>query len=270
MKTERRQELKANDLSIMLEQVSTYFKQHAIRITLIVVLVVSLVVVMVYRSYTAEQSQRQGWAAFLEAASVVPKPDDSAWVDQAIGQWEAILLTHDDHALRLQTHLTLAQFCLDQAIDTADQQAKRGLLDQAERHFQAVRTENAEEVVAQAAVLNGLAALEEDRFLIDGDISHKEKAKAHLETIRNSEMFLGTPFQTGVLARLNEFDDLWQPIVLVEPPPPPAVIEETPQFPDFDITFEPLLPDAQSESTAEPEDESEEPSAPAEQSEQPE
>ncbi len=59
--------------------------------------------------------------------------------------------------------------------------------------------------------------------MLDGDLAHKEAAKGYLERIRNGPEFVGTAFQDDVLARLNEFDRLWRPLVLVDPPAePPA------------------------------------------------
>lgn len=227
MKTQRRQDLKTNDLSVYMKQIVDYFSAHAVAIVAGAAVVLMAVAAAVYANHTATLNRELGWKAYREVVttSAIPDPENPNWATDAIDQWETLIGAFDDPTLHLRATWQLAGFCLQQFIDSDDDTFRGELLDTAERQCRAILDRDSPNVL-RAAALNGLAVIEENRYVIDGSDLHKDRARGYLEQLRNQPEFLGTPFQAQALARLNAFDELWQPLELAPPPPEPLVPDQ--------------------------------------------
>jgi hypothetical protein len=221
MKRERRQELKTNELSIQLQRFSDYIQQRASTLIAVGVGVVLVVGALLYRSHAAAQAKEQGWAALFDALRVDRTAAD--WVPKQVQRFRDLSLAYDDPQLTRQARMMLVDLCLEEVPSAESPDLKTQLLDTAEDTARTVLGASDKDVPMKAAALNWLATIEEDRFAIDQDKARKAKAHDFLERIRNGEEFRGTVFQEDVLQRLNNYDALWEPVVLADPPPaPPA------------------------------------------------
>ena len=227
MKTQRRQELKANDLSVYLQQVSEYFSKHAGMITVVSIGVIAVVAAAVFASRTAVHHREYAWEAFNSAAiaSRTPGPERATWQKEMIASWEAIIDDYGDTDVGPLARYQIIQFCLRQFLDSETGDMRGQLLDTAEKHCNSTLKAAGSNTTLKATALNALSAIEQNRYVLDGDLAHKATAKSYLERIRNGREFVGTAFQDDVLTRLNQFDGLWHPLVLVDPPvvDPPVV-----------------------------------------------
>ena len=223
MKTQRRQELKANDLSVYLQQVSEYFNKHAGMITIVSIGVIAVVAAAVFANRTAVQHREYAWEAFNSAAiaSRSPGPEIAIWQEEMIASWEAIVDDYGDTDVAPLARYQIIQFCLRQFLESETGDMRGQLLDTAEKHCNSTLNSAGSNTTLKATALNALSAIEQNRYVLDGDLAHKETAQSYLERIRNGSEFAGTAFQTDVLARLNEFDSMWHPLVLVDPPTDP-------------------------------------------------
>ncbi len=232
MKTQRRQELKANDLSVYLQQVSEYFNKHAGMITIVSIGVIAVVAAAVFANRTAVQHREYAWEAFNSAASAsrTPGPEIATWQKEMIAGWEAIVDNYGDTDVAPLARYQIIQFCLRQFLESETGDMRGQLLDTAEKHCNSTLNSAGSNTTLKATALNALSAIEQNRYVLDGDLAHKETAKSYLERIRNDPEFVGTAFQDDVLTRLNEFDRLWHPLVLVDPPAEaatePATLED--------------------------------------------
>ena len=225
MKTQRRQELKANDLSVYLQQVSEYFNKHAGMITIVSIGVIALVAAVVFANRTAVQHREDAWEALNSAAiaSRTPGSEIATWQIEMIASWEAIVDDYGDTEVAPLARYQIVQFCLRQFLESGTGEQRGSLLDTAEKHCKSILNSAGSNTSLKATAINALSAVEQNRYVLDGDLAHKEKAKNHLERIRNGPEFVGTAFQDDVLTRLNEFDRLWHPLVLLDPPVDPPV-----------------------------------------------
>ncbi len=230
MKTQRRQELKANDLSVYLQQVGEYFNKHAGMITIVSIGVIALVAAVVFANRTAVQHREYAWEAFNSAAiaSRTPGSEIPTWQKEVIAGWEAIVDDYGDTDVAPLARYQIIQFCLRQFLESETRDTRGQLLDTAEKHCNSILNTAGSNTSLKATALNALSAVEQNRYVLDGDLAHKETARSYLERIRNGPQFVGTAFQDDVLARLNEFDHLWHPLVLLDPPvdPPPEPATE--------------------------------------------
>ena len=245
MKTQRRQELKANDLSVYLQQVSEYFNKHAGMITIVSIGVIAVVAAAVLANRTAVRHREYAWEALNSAdvASRTPGPERATWQKEMIASWEDIVDNYGDTDVAPLARYRIVQFCLRQFLESDTGDMRGQFLDTAEKHCNSILDSAGSNTSLKATALNALSAIEQDRYVLDGDLAHKETAKSYLERIRNGPEFIGTAFQDDVLARLNEFDSLWHPLVLLDPPVDPPV----------DPPADPLVgPPAEPGPTAEP------------------
>ncbi len=227
MKTQRRQDLKANDLSVYLQQISEYFNKHAGMITVVSIGVIAVVAAAVFAHRSGIQHREYAWEAFNAAAlaSRTPGPEAATWQKEMIATWETIIDDYGDTDVAPLAQYQIIQFCLQQFLESEAGDTRGQLLDTAEKYCTSTLSAAGSNTTLKATALNALCAIEQNRYVLDGDLAHKEKAKSYLERIRNGSEFVGTAFQDDVLARLNEFDSLWRPLVLIDPPaePEPAV-----------------------------------------------
>ena len=228
MKTQRRQELKANDLSVYLQQVSEYFNKHAGMITIVSIGVIAVVAAAVFANRSAVQHREYAWEAFNSASSAsrTPGPEIASWQKEMLATWEEIVDDYGDTDVAPLARYQVIQFCLQQFLESETGDMRGILLDTAEKHCNSTLNSAGSNTTLKATALNALSAIEQNRYVLDGDLAHKETAKSYLERIRNGREFVGTAFQDDVLARLNEFDGLWHPLVLVDPPPEPEPAAE--------------------------------------------
>lgn len=225
MKTQRRQDLKTNELSVYLQQVGEYVRKNASALILCGVILIASVGSIGYWSYNSKLKREQGWRAFQDAslAMLTPDAENPEWVSDITAQWEALLADHGDSILGSLAAWRISEFCLRQFTQSSDAKIKNDLLAKAERNCQWILSNELSSSTFRAAALNGLALVEQNRFVLDDDLAHKEKSRSYLMQIRNDAEFLGTPFQADVLTQLNEFDTLWEPIALLEEAPAPSI-----------------------------------------------
>ena len=244
MKTKRRQDLKTNELSVYINQLGEFVAQHAVAIVVSGVVVLGAVGAVAYTNHTTARNRQLSWQAYRDAlqASRTPDLENTDWVRGVVTQWEAVIVDSGELATAPQANWQLVDFCLRQFISSDDEELKAELLDSAERGCKTIVDRYPQNTALRAAALNGLAAVEQNRYVLDGDLAHKDRSRAYLEQIRNGSEFLSTPFQAAVLDRLNDFDRMWQPLVLVEPPPP-AEPAPDPVDEDLESSAEAALPE---------------------------
>ena len=87
--------------------------------------------------------------------------------------------------------------------------------------YQEILSRFADQPLAVGAALSGLAAVEENRFVVDRDPSHRDRARRYLERIRDDERMSTTPFMAVALARLNNLDATFTEVRIAPPLPRP-------------------------------------------------
>lgn len=227
MKTERRQELKTNDLSAFLAEANLWIRDHvyalAAGIGAVLVVIIALNIV---------QSSRRN--SLAEAFDTLAQLDFTA--EKAAESFDTLdrLLTASDHRdLRMSGLVRKAAAALALAVGQKDGFHPE-YLDRAEQACKDLVRSFPERIPVVGMATGNLASIEESRFVVDGAASHRDQARQYLETLQNDPRFKGTPFQTEAAERLKRLDQTFQVVVLAdplpEPPGPPA--EGAPVVPD--------------------------------------
>ena len=225
MRADRRHELKENDLLLAFESARKYLDVHGKQIGLIAVglLVVGGAVSFGLRSRAAAMEdimRRRSQLTFdpvdvgrksLEALEGITKEvTDKDFV-------LASLMDQGRQALRLTQQVPFPP--------------DRELNQKAREAFEQLRSRFSDNPLALGVALTGLATVEENEYVLDGDLTHKEAARAYLNAIVGNPKLNALPFQQLALDRLKSLDATFTKVTVeppppLPPPPPEAAVDE--------------------------------------------
>jgi len=218
MKADRRHELKENDLMLALDGARQYLDVHGKQIGLIAVLILVVFGAVSFglrsRAATMEDIWRRRNQLVFDPVDVGKKSLEALeGITKEVTDKEFVLASLMDQgrqALRLAQKVPFPP--------------DRELNERAREAFEQLRSGFSDNSLAVGVALSGLATVEENEFVLDGDSSHKEKARAHLNAIVGNPKLNALPFQQLALDRLKVLDATFTKVT-VEPPPPPPPTE---------------------------------------------
>jgi len=228
MKAARRQELKTNELALTIEQFRGWLRTYGNYLIIGVVVVAVVVLVWMYQRRSASAARV---AAFKQISTLPFSTDDEA--RSTVEKLKQLAADAQDDALAIQALRRQAGVAMSRALASQDGAINADFLAMAKTAYQKMLDRAANRPLDQGAALCGLASVEEDQFIIDGNPDHKAAARKYLERIRDDSRFVGMPFVGVALDRLNKLDDIFVPVAIVMPPAPaaPAVPPVTPPQP---------------------------------------
>ncbi len=218
MKASRRQELRANELALTLEQLRDFARSYGNYLAIGAVVVAAIVLVWIFRQRSASEART---TAVKMMGSLTSSTDTEA--RDSINQLEDLLAETSDPDWAVQTLRRQAQVAMSRAKAADDGTPSAEFLSMAKKAYRQMLDRGAGRTLHLGAALCGLATVEEDEFILDGDAVHKEAARGYLQRIRDDAQFNGTPFQSLVLERLNQLDATFTVITLAPAPPPAAL-----------------------------------------------
>jgi len=221
MKTIDRKELRTNELSQQLDQITVYAKSNAKRIAIwaggAVVLAVLVFGLLNHRS----SQVTDGWAKL--GASQATDPGDQ--IREAREVAEADLTP----SLTIQAWLRVGVIAMLQTTPSAPVTAtKMDWQKTAEEAFAKVVTLASKDTTARGQALMSLGVLAEN--------AGKSDAAGYYKKIIDDRQFDGTPFKAQAEFRLKGFEAWLKPVVIAPappPPPPPAPVATDPNLPDM-------------------------------------
>lgn len=227
MKTQRRQELRTNELAQMLDEAREFFQRWGSYVVGGVLVVVVLVALIVYRAKAAEQALSDAWTQLSElqrnaffTQSREKRRDDE--IELGFTGLEELAAQAKDPALVFEALSSKGRIA-EQLSMMAEAGVDAHYLDEAEEAYQVLRDRLPENALAVAVALTGLVNVEADRFVLDGDPSRKDEARRMLEQLAGEPRFNLTPFQMAAADRLNQLDAVFRPVELAPAPEPEPV-----------------------------------------------
>lgn len=212
MKSERRHELRENDLVHYLNSVRDYLEEKGGRVAFVAITIVVVAGVAAFAlrsraaaiedvwlrraklSYNEPEEGRQSLATLRELTQQVSDP--KFIMDSLMDQGRQAL--------------SLAQ----QVPDPPDPEFNRD----AQTAFQSLHEQFPDSAVAVGVALLGLATVEENAFVIDGEMAHKDKAHELLSRIIHDAKLNGLPAQTVATKRREALDVTFSRITLASSP----------------------------------------------------
>lgn len=218
MKTERKQELRTNDLGAFLLDANDWTRKYIARIGVGIVIVLVVVLTLRYSQRSQSQSQESDILAMagLSFASVD--------AEASFATLEDLIRDSKDPDVKMAALVRHGSAALGAAMGTDGFNPE--FLDRAEQSFKELVKAYPDRTPVIGMALSSLATIEENRFVVSEDVSRKEVARDYLTRLKNDAQFKGTPFQVGAADRLLHLDETFEVIAIAESP----AIEERQSF----------------------------------------
>lgn len=219
MKTQRRHDLKDNDLVHALERGRNYLDRNGRRLGMAVVVVTAVIAVtaLTVRSQTSAREDR--WRRLSELAFDTPEVgrDSLATLRSLIEEASDETFVRRGLVLEGQKSLELA---LKVAVPPDNE-----FNDSAREAFSQLRDRFADSPLAVGLALLGLATVEENAFVLDADFAHKEAARRHLTKVTDDARMDLLPFKRMAMDRLAGIDQTFTRAVFDDPIPEEAPVD---------------------------------------------
>lgn len=213
MKAQRRHELKENDLAHAIEVARKYLDENgkSIGIVVIVVVVVAAAITFGVRSRAAaieDVWRRRGQLSF-------ENPEIGR---ESLESLETMTLGVSDDRFVLTSLLEQGQHALRLAQEVAVP-PDREMNDRARKVYEELLERFKDNPLAVGAAHIGLATVEQNEFMLDDELVHKERADAHLAAVIDDPALNGMPFKQMALDRRKALDDTFTRVVFEYPQP---------------------------------------------------
>lgn len=236
MKAERRHELKENELIQWLYSVRDYVSAHGTTIWWTVIVVLAVLVAALYVVRSRAQESAQQWEE-LKGLSFADPTEGK----EALEQLAALA--------REATDTSFALTCLNRQVGIALQLASqvesppdRDLTEHARQACAELTRRFPNNPLAQGTALLGLATVEENLFVLDGDAAHKERCREHLQAVLERPKLAGMSFQLQATDRLAALDKTFTPVQFTPAPLPDEPPQAAPTAAGVPATVTPALP----------------------------
>jgi len=216
MKADRRHELKENDLAVALESLREYVDRNGkqISVVLLAVIVVFGAVSFGIRSHASTVANLWRERADLKFGS----PEDAK---KSLNSLDRLVTQAPNDAFALACLLDEGREALKLAA-SEPAPSNREMNERARQTFETLRTRFPNNAMALGTALTGLATVEENAFSLDGDASHKEKARELLKRVAEGTEFAGLPpVQRMARDRLASIEETFTKVAVQPAPPPP-------------------------------------------------
>ena len=214
MKTERRQELRTNDLGAFLLDVNDWTRKYIGRIGACAV--VGLVALLMMRYHERSQLQSRE-SAILAMSGLSFGPAET---DASFETLDGLIRDSKDPDVRMTALVRNGGAALNAVMGSDGFKPQH--LDRAEKAYLELVEAYPDRMPVVGMAMSALATIAENRFVADEDLSHKEVARGYLTELQNGARFKGTPFQVDAAERLLHLDEVFQVIALAEPLAPAA------------------------------------------------
>lgn len=215
MKSERRHELRENDLVHALNVAKDYLDKNGGKITFIVVVLVVVIGGGTLFTRSRARAMEEVWQ----------QRSDLKYTDPDTGRKSLEVLRE------LTQGVTDPSFVLDSLMDQGRQALNLAQMvphppgkdfnDMARQAFAELLQKFPDNPVAIGVAKLGLATVEENAYVLDHDLAHKDKTRALLTEVIKDDRLTGLPVQTIATRRREALDDTFSPITLVPSPEEP-------------------------------------------------
>ena len=216
MKAQRRHELRENDLAHALEVVRKYLDDNGRRIGLALVVAIAVIAVtaLIARSQTAATENR--WRRLSELSFQNPEVGRDS-----LAALNALIRDTSDERFMMSGLIRQGHESLRLALDVPVPPDPE-LNDSAREAFTQLGDRFSDSPLASGLARLGLATVEENSFVLDGDLSHKEAARMHLQAVAGDVRMDALPFKRMAMDRLAVIDEIFTPAVFDDPLPKEA------------------------------------------------
>ena len=212
MKAERRHELKENDLAHALEVAQTYLAERGGRILFVVGAVVVVIAIVSISVRSRAAALEDAWQR--KRSLVFENVEEGR---RSLETLDAITKDAGDPTFVLTSLIDLGTQALRLAQEV-DLPPDPELNEKARKAFEQLLVQFGNNPMAFGAAHCGLATVEENAFVLDGGLAHKEQALQHLQAVTDNPAVRGLPFHRLALDRQKQLDKVFT-VVRFQPAP---------------------------------------------------
>lgn len=217
MKAERRHELKENDFAHLLVQARDYVDANSKTVGLWLLFIAVIVVGGTIAIRARSAATNDLWAA--KAALSFETPELAK--QEALPQLQNLIRKASDDVFLLEALVDQARHALRLSNEVPDP-PDRELNEMAESALKQLHSDFASNPLALGYALNALATVEENKFTLDRDLSHKDAAREYLQKVVDTAALNGMPYQRMALDRLDRLDSIFSRVDIAFPAAPPV------------------------------------------------
>lgn len=214
MKTERRHELKENDLGHALSVAKNYIDENGGRIGLLILIVFGTLAVITFTVRSRAAAVEDVWRRRSELTFA-----DVEMGKQSLQSLKAMTHEVSDDRFVLDSLIDYTRHALRLAQEVPDAPDPE-LNNMAQSGFQEILDRFSDNPLARGIALNGLATVEQNSFIIDYSMAHKENARNYLQRLADTKELNATPFHQLALDRIYILDSVFTELQLDSPPLP--------------------------------------------------
>lgn len=215
MDSERRHQLRENDLAHGLTVTRDFFEQHSKQITVVAVSALAIFAIASWVVRSREQAHEDIWRQKNELKFETAQ-DGLRSVDQLL----AMAKSSSDRRFALDGLIQAGRESLRLAKEVPFP-PDRELNGRARAAFEELKSRFPNEALPVGVALSGLATVEENDYVLDHNVAHKEKAREYLTRLSSDPIFNGLPFQRIAMDRLKALDSVFTVTEFAPPAPPP-------------------------------------------------
>ncbi len=219
MKAVRRHELRENDLAHAIETGREYLKDHGGRVGLIVLAAVVAITLVTLSMRSKAAAIEDAWRARGELSF-----DDPQIGKESLERLMAITADSTDEGFVLASMMDQGLQALRLA-RIGDDPPDEELNEMARGAFGRLLGRFPDNPLAVGVAYCGLATVEENSFVLDGDPAHKERAREHFRAILDDPALALMPFTRMARDRLETLEATFSPVTFgppLESPPEAA------------------------------------------------
>ncbi len=213
MKSDRRHELKENELAHAVEVGREFLRKHGSTTGLAVVVVVAAVLVATFMIRAREADMEDVWQRKSQLSF---EPDVAR---ESLDALRAMAAESNNDKLVLSALLIQGEQALRLAAD-AGLKSDQELNDIAREAYQTLLRRFAKNPLISGRARLGLATVAENDFAVDGDLAHKAEAIEQLAAVMDDTALHTTPYYRIARDRREALDKTFTQVVFAPPLPP--------------------------------------------------
>ncbi len=223
MKTERRHELKENDLAHMVGSAARYIREQGATLAVVAAGAVIAIAAVAFWRHANTQALDDLWARRASIVSRVDAKETAKGADD-LAAYEDLAAETTDASFQMVMLLDRGSLALKLA-GGAENPPDATMNNKAATAYEELLQRFGDNPIAAAVARCGLATVEENRFVLDGDQTHKATALAYLKAVSEDPRLNGTPFKSAELdasapKRIDALEATFTKVVFAPPRPP--------------------------------------------------
>ncbi|MCH7701766.1 MAG: hypothetical protein IID37_08765 [Planctomycetes bacterium] len=234
MKTGRRQELRANELNQLLTDAGAFFRKNGSYVVIGLIVIGGLLGSRWYVNNRSAAALNSAYGQLLSLGLATSLTTDDE-CRESIERLKELASEIQQDQFTLEALSSRAAIASSRLISAASGEVQMDFVEEARQACAEIIERYSDHALEYGTALMGQAILEQTLFVADQDPAHRDRSREYLQRIVDDARLQLTPLTTLATERLNDLDEVFQPVTLAVRPPPvvlPTPTTDTPTDPE--------------------------------------